>query len=352
MAVEPLSFLAPTQLDPGLVDACGSEPNTLCEFVYDQTGSTTTAEIVDWVVERPLKIALILLLAFVANLMLRRLIDRGVARMVADREAKLAQREQNEVEDGRFDAFQDKARRKTEYLLQRSERSQQRAHTLGSVGKSVVAFALWGLAFLLILGEFDVNLGPLVAGAGVVGIALGFGAQSLVRDFLSGVFMIIEDQYGVGDVVDVGDATGVVEAVSLRTTRLRDVNGTVWFFPNGEIRRVGNKSQQWARSVLDIGVAYGTDLEQAIAIIKEVADSVWHAQLENATVLEEPEVWGVEAFADSSILIRVVLKTEPSEQFATARAVRRRIKEAFEAAGIEIPFPQRDIRVHQVGPAS
>jgi small conductance mechanosensitive channel len=163
--------------------------------------------------------------------------------------------------------------------------------------------------------------------------------------------MLVEDQYGVGDVIDVGDATGVVEEISLRTTRLRDVDGTVWFVPNGEIRRIGNKSQQWARAVLDVEVAYDTDIEVASEVIKRVADSVWHDELEHATVLEEPEIWGVQEFGASAIAIRLVLKVEPGEQWATAREVRKRLKAVFDTEGIEIPFPQRTVWMHTMPPA-
>jgi small-conductance mechanosensitive channel len=200
------------------------------------------------------------------------------------------------------------------------------------------------------LGEFGVNLAPFIASAGIVGVALGFGAQSLVKDFLSGIFMLLEDQYGVGDIIDVGETSGVVEVVNLRTTRIRDINGTLWHVPNGEIRRVANQSQEWARAVLDIEVAYGTNLAEAMEVIKRVADEVWEEAPENATVLEEPEVWGIEAFGESSIAIRLVMKVEPAEQYATARLVRGRIKEAFEDAGIEIPFPQRTVWLQQAEP--
>jgi small conductance mechanosensitive channel len=193
------------------------------------------------------------------------------------------------------------------------------------------------------LGEFDINLGPLIAGAGIAGIALGFGAQSIVQDFLAGFFMLIEDQYAVGDIVDVGEASGVVEGMGLRTTRLRDVNGTLWYVPNGQIQRVANKSQQWARAVLDIEVAYDTDIELAKRVIKETADSVWNDHLPKATIIEEPEIWGVEMFGESAIAIRLVVKTEPGEQFSTAREIRGRLIVAFTREGIEIPFPQRVI---------
>src|SRR6185369_98079 len=143
-------------------------------------------------------------------------------------------------------------------------------------------------AIFMILGEVGIDLGPLLAGAGIIGVAIGFGSQSLVKDFLSGIFILVEDQFGVGDTVDLGEAVGVVEVVSLRTTRLRSVDGTVWHVPNGEIRRVGNKSQHWSRALLDIQVAYTTDLERAQQVINDVAHAVWH---EDKHVLEEPEVW-------------------------------------------------------------
>ena len=150
-------------------------------------------------------------------------------------------------------------------------RRAQRAETIGAVLRSVVAIVIWSIAVLTVLETLGVNLAPLIAGAGIVGVALGFGAQSLVRDFLSGIFMLIEDQFGVGDVIDTGVATGTVEGVSLRTTRLRDVDGVVWHVPNGDILRVGNKSQQWARAVVDVAVAYDADTGAATEVIREVA---------------------------------------------------------------------------------
>ena len=142
-----------------------------------------------------------------------------------------------------------------------SLRRVQRAETVGALLASVASFGIWTLAALMALGTLGLDLGPLIAGAGIVGVAIGFGSQNLVRDFISGIFMLMEDQYGVGDVVDAGPATGTVEGVGLRTTRLRDVNGTLWHIPNGEIRRVGNRSQGWARALVDVEVAYSTDLD-------------------------------------------------------------------------------------------
>ena len=337
------------QAADGLRDACSDAPGIVCEFVYDLTDNGTVARVADWFVAKPLKVVMILVLAWLLNRLLRRGIDRFIDKLIISREAKAEERRNEEVEDGRFTLFADRALAKAARLAEQAERGKQRALALGSVLKSIGSLVVYSLAIVIVLAEFGVSLGPLVAGAGIVGIAVGFGAQTLVRDFLSGIFMLIEDQYGVGDIIDVGEAAGVVEEVNLRTTRLRDVHGTVWFVPNGEIRRIGNKSQQWARAVLDVEVAYDTNINHAAAVIKEVADTVWHDQLDNATILEEPEIWGVEAFGASSIAIRLVLKVEPGEQWATSREVRKRLKAAFDAEGIEIPFPvsYTHLRAHE-----
>lgn len=207
------------------------------------------------------------------------------------------------------------------------------------------------VSLFLILGELEINLAPLIASAGIAGIALGFGAQSVVKDFLSGIFIILEDHYGVGDIVDTGLATGKVEEVSLRTTRLRDQAGTLWIVPNGEIQRVGNTSQLWSNAVIDVEVSYKTDIDFAIQTIKSVLDEIWHEKNPDATVLEEPTVLGVEALGDSSVIIRAVVRTEPAEQWVMARVARKRIKQALDAAGIEIPFPQRTVWIRREGAA-
>jgi small-conductance mechanosensitive channel len=335
------------QVDSTASDICDAGTDFMCDWVYDLTGNEAIAEAADWVIERPLKVILILVGAWIIDRLVRRAIDRGEARMLRDREAKLNERKDEEVRDGRFAEMELKARQKDIELTQATEQAKQRAKTLGSILRSTATAMIYSIAILMSLGEFDINLGPLIAGAGIAGIAFGFGAQSIVKDFLSGFFMLVEDQYAVGDIIDVGEAGGVVEAISLRTTQVRDVNGTLWYFPNGEIHRVANKSQQWARAVLDIEVAYDTDVDHATRVIKEVADSVWNDHLESATVIEEPEIWGVEMFGESAIAIRLVVKTEPGEQFATARAVRGRLIEAFDTEGIEIPFPQRVVWMKQ-----
>jgi small conductance mechanosensitive channel len=342
-----LSLIAAV-LAQSITDACGVDPGWWCERFYDLTGNETVAEIAQIVLGKLLVVIFILFLAYLANRVLRTVIMRTTDRVVArnqEREtAAAAEAEAAAVPDEHEDEFT--AARRLKNALARAtkvERASQRANTLGALLRSLATIVIYLIAAVTILGEFDINIGPLIASAGIVGIALGFGAQSLVKDFLSGIFMLAEDQYGVGDIIDVGDASGIVEEVSLRVTRLRDVHGTVWWVPNGEIRRVGNKSQQWARAVLDIDVAYDTDLAHAMSVIKRVADGVWADRLEKATVLEEPEIWGVERFGDNAISIRLVLKVEPAEQWSTARLVRGRIKEAFDGEGIEIPFPQRTV---------
>ena len=224
-----------------------------------------------------------------------------------------------------------------------SARRQQRAATIGSLLRSITSAFIIAVAVIELLGVVDVNLAPIVASAGIVGVAVGFGAQNLIRDFISGMFMILEDQYGVGDIIDAGPATGTVEAISLRTTRLRDVHGVVWHVRNGTIDRVGNKSQGWARALLDIPVAYATPVAQARLVIKEVADQLWRDPDFASLVLEEPEVWGVQDLGNDGVHIRLVVKTAPLRQWEVARELRQRIKDRFDQVGIEIPFQQRTV---------
>lgn len=328
-----------------LSDACGADPGYICRWVYEATESEFWAEAAGWFVEKPIRVLVIFGVAWLANRLVRRAIERFTS-AAADR---LVDEEQEKTKQlhGRLGGLGDRVAAKLESVSAQSERKRQRTETLGTVLRSLATAIIYTIALLIALGEFDINLGPFIAGAGIVGIAIGFGAQTVVRDFLTGIFMLIEDQYGVGDIIDVGDASGVVEAVTLRTTRLRDVEGTVWFVPNGEIKRVGNKSQLWARAVMDIEVAYDTDLGAAAAVIKRVADQVWEEALVNATIVEEPEIWGVQEFGASAIAIRLVIKTEPGEQWAAAREIRGRLKAAFDAAGIDIPFPQRTVWLRQ-----
>jgi moderate conductance mechanosensitive channel len=302
----------------------------LCEQVTDLTGNEWLGQAADWLVAKPAVILFIVLLGLVCRWLAYKLVNRLVDRASTGVLPTGPQgRLQSAVEHDNAAARIAAARRK------------QRAETMGAVLKSVASFAIIVIVVIMALSELSVNVGPLIAGAGIVGIALGFGAQSLVSDFLSGLFMLFEDQYGIGDVVDLGDASGTVEAVTLRVTRLRDVNGTVWYIRNGEIRRVGNQSQNWARSVLDVNVGYGEDLSRVRQVLEEACHELYDDADWRGKVMEEPEVWGVERMEADGIAVRVAIKTAPLEQWAVSRELRERIKARFDREGIEIPFPQR-----------
>jgi small conductance mechanosensitive channel len=220
-------------------------------------------------------------------------------------------------------------------------RAEQRATTLGAVLASVVRMAILGVALLMVLGQLGLDLAPLIAGAGIAGVAIGFGAQSLVRDFLSGFFVIVEDQYGVGDVIDVGGTTGTVEELSMRITRLRSADGTVWFVPNGEIRQVGNTSMGWARAVVDILVDYDNDVTEVLELMREEADRFAADPDWSEHVLDAPDVWGVQELGREGITVRTMLQVVPGQQHPATRALRARILTRLRAAGINLPPPPR-----------
>jgi moderate conductance mechanosensitive channel len=306
-------------MDPELLaETCGQDPSWVCQQILESTdGNEFLARTADFLLAKPLQIVLIVLGALVINRLIRRAIARFVQRLRAG-ESMFARLSDDDMARAR---------------------SAARAETISQVLRSVATAAIYGIAALMVLGELGINLGPLLAGAGIAGVAIGFGAQSLVKDFLSGVFMIVEDQFGVGDTVDLGEAVGTVEAVTLRSTRLRDVNGTVWHVPNGTIQRVANKSQQWSRAVLDVAVAYDADVRHASEVIKRVADDMAHEEAWTACILEDPEVSGVESLGAEGIVIRLSVKTQPGEQFKLLREMRVRIKDALAAEGIDIPPP-------------
>ncbi len=281
-------------------------------------------------IETPARILAIIVMALIIRLILHRMINRL---------ARPAER------DGLPRVLRPlREKRGTNAILQStgllSERRTQRAATIASILRSFVSFTIFVLAILLILGELDINLLPLVAGTSIVGVALGFGAQNIVKDFLSGMFMILEDQYGVGDVIDFEQATGTVESVGLRTTRLRDVNGTVWYVRNGEVVRVGNKSQEFAQVVLDVPVAASTDVEAASAAMLEVARQMHDDDDWAEVFLSEPELQGIEAMTREETVIRLVVRVRPLEQWRTARELRRRIREALDRLDIAAGEPQ------------
>ncbi len=206
----------------------------------------------------------------------------------------------------------------------------QRTETIASVLGNL---ATWGLTFTVIsviLSEAGVSPGAIVAGAGILGAGLGFGAQSLVRDLISGLFIVFEDQYGVGDSVDLGQAEGVVESVGLRVTQVRDLEGTLWFVRNGEIMRVGNQSQGWARAVIDVALEYQTDVAHAQEVLAKAAKSI------DGKALGEPEIWGINALSGDQVVLRLVQKTKPEDKDSVARALRHAVKVEFDKANIKL----------------
>ncbi|KQX65824.1 mechanosensitive ion channel protein MscS [Angustibacter sp. Root456] len=283
----------------------------------------------EWLLTHGLRILLIVVVAVVLRWVLQRAVTRFVRRAVdSGLTTHLGRNRATRVIASATGAL--------------SERRRQRTETLGSVLRSLITAVVFGVAFLMVLSEFGVDLAPLLASAGVAGVALGFGAQSLVKDFLSGIFMLLEDQYGVGDLIDVGEAAGTVEEVTLRVTKLRDPSGVAWYVRNGEVVRVGNKSQGWSTAVVDLPVAYTEDVEKVLGIIREVAHTMYLDEKWSPVMIDEPTVAGVEQITGNTVTIRVFAKTEPNEQWGVQRELRERAKIAFDRAGVRAPqvFPQ------------
>jgi small conductance mechanosensitive channel len=220
-----------------------------------------------------------------------------------------------------------------------SPRADQRARTLAAVTGSVVRIVVWTTAGLTILGVLGINLGPLIAGASIVGVALGFGAQALVRDFLSGFFILVEDQYGVGDSVNVSGVKGTVEEVTLRVTRMRSDDGSVWFVPNGEIRKVANATMGWQRALIDILLPLDVDVDRALTVMAEEADALAHDADWEPDIVEPPQVLGVDAMSADGLTIKVTARTIPQRQDAFARLLRARIAARLRREGIPLAKP-------------
>jgi small conductance mechanosensitive channel len=219
--------------------------------------------------------------------------------------------------------------------------AKKRAQTLGKILRHALLTVIAFIAVLTILGEVGIQLGPLLATAGIGAVALGFGAQSLVKDVISGFFIILEDQYRIGDAIDVAGVSGLIESVSLRKTVLRDLEGRVHTIPNGEIKKVTNLSKEWSRAVVDIGISYREDIDHIITLLSEIGKELANEEPYKSAILEPMEILGVEQFKESEIIIRMIVKTVPLKQWEVSRELRRRIKNRFDEKGIQIPFPHR-----------
>jgi small-conductance mechanosensitive channel len=297
---------------PGSLDrACGSSsPGIACRLIWDITNNQHDAELTKAFFAGPvqlgLRIAFVVVLALIARLAAQRLIRRVTAR------ATLRQDTGNE---------------RSRSIL--GERRQQRASALGSVLGNAASVTIFTIAIFIILGDLGLNLAPILASAGVLGIAIGFGAQNLVQDFLAGTFILLEDQYGVGDVIDIDSISGTVEAVSLRITRVRDVNGVIWHIRNGTITKSGNESHGWARAVVDFPVPYDLDISQVRQMMESTAVAMWQDPAWQEVILERPEVWGVQEVTSDSVLVRVIARTAPLRQWEVGRELRERLKLAL-----------------------
>jgi small conductance mechanosensitive channel len=293
-----------------------------CNYVATHTGLTWLADTGYYVVLKPLRIALIIVVAVVLRVLVHR-----VVRRITDRAS--------ERRGGLLNPLRDRIPPPVQEATAGVpvERRKQRAEALGSVLRSITSIAIFSVAAMMVLGELGLNLAPLLASAGIAGVALGFGAQNLVKDFIAGLFMLLEDQYGVGDVVDLGEVGGTVEEVGLRITTIRDAKGVLWYIRNGEIVRVGNRSQGWAVVVIDVPVGFA-GVEEATEVLRAAAATLSDDPEYSADLLEAPQVLGVEQITMDGAVLRTTVRTVSAAQWRVGRELRHRLTDALESAGI------------------
>ena len=350
---------------PAVTPSC-LNANDLCHFVYAHTHNSWLASSSFWLIVKPFDIVVIIILAMVARFLVRRAIRRLVRRTAYGAEAKAAAAREaagKQEEAGKHDtdpaapgggtAAKPTGTQAGGHFLRAAvqvplalrpfqrtldtqlfpERRQQRAEAIGSILASFATATIFSVALLMILAELGIQLAPLLASAGIAGIALGFGAQTLVKDLLAGLFMLLEDQYGVGDAVDVGEASGTVESVGLRITSIRDGRGVLWHVRNGEIVRVGNKSQGWAVGVIDVPIGFAR-VEDATRVLQEAAEAFAADPEWVDTLIEPPSVLGVERVSVDGTVLRVTVKTTIETQPRVGRELRARLVAALDDAGI------------------
>ena len=299
---------------------CGNQ-GAFCEALYEWTDNEMLAEGVSFLLSTPFKIVIIIMTALILN----RITRKGIRRLT-DRLGKATANHGDSV------------------VTERSvERAEQRANTSGSLLRSLSTAVIYGAALILMFEVFGISMIPIIASAGVLAIAIGSGAQSVVEDLLRGVFMLTEDQFGVGDRISVGAVNGYVERVTLRTTVIRDTQGTLWHVPNSEIDWVANEAQETSRATIEIGVSYTADIDEAMEVLQRaaeaaVADPAWQEH-----VTRPPEVSGVQELSDDAVNIRVIVWVDAGERRRFERHLRQQLKEALDAAGIEMPNRQVDV---------
>jgi moderate conductance mechanosensitive channel len=326
ISLVPAAPLAPRHApvpEPGtLASNCGANPGIACRLAWDLSHSSTVAQVVQVYLAGPVgragRIAFIIVVALIIRAVANRLINK-----ITERAAVMSAPAEGAVHRAGVVAH-----------LAGTERREQRARALGSILRSAVSVLVFGIAILMILGVLGFDLAPLLASTAVLGVALGFGAQNLVRDYLAGILMLVEDHYGVGDTINVQDATGTVEAMTLLSTRMRDVNGVVWHIRNGTIDTVGNESQGWSRAVIDYPVAYSEDLARVRRLMAQAAGGMYRDRRWRRLMLEQPEVWGAQELSSTEVTMRIVAKTEPMRQWEVARELRARVKSVLDTAGV------------------
>jgi small conductance mechanosensitive channel len=321
-------------------EVCGPQTRRVCEWVWERTdGSAAAASAADWLVGRPLAILGVLVGGWVLRWVVRRLVTRAVRRVLAVAPLLPGQ---NTFGDPRLDLAAmpggppaEEARRET------------RARAVSVAISSSLSGLVWVMVLIAVCGIVGLDLGPVIASAGLAGVALAFGAQSLVQDLLGGLFILLEDHFGIGDEVDLGDAVGVVERISLRETVLRGLDGTVWHVRNGEIERVGNHSQVWSAAVIDVEVVHGTDVPAASALMAGAAAAVAATAPWRDQVIGPPQVLGVQALSGDGLTLRLLMRTLAGSHFAVERALRERVAVAFGEAGVEFAARRLSGQIHR-----
>jgi small-conductance mechanosensitive channel len=307
-----------TETDVDVV--CGNQ-GALCEALYEWSGNEAAAEIASFFFGTPVKIVIIAVLALILNRLAQRVIRR-----ISDRLGTATADHGDMV------------------VTDRSvERAEERASTIGSLLRSLSSAFVYSAALIMMLEVSGISVIPVIASAGVLSIAIGFGAQSVVEDLLRGVFMLAEDQFGVGDRISVGAVNGYVERVTLRTTVIRDSEGTLWHVPNSEIDWVANEAQETSRATIEIGVSYTADLDEATDVLLKAAEDAAADPAWQEYVTRPPEVSGIQELADDAVNIRVIVWVDAGERRKFERHLRRQLKDAVDAAGIEMPNRQVDV---------
>lgn len=301
----------------------GDQLNALQTFLHDAADAT-------------ISLAATVVVVFVLWLIARRVI-KGVTRSIAEGAPLNNRKARKALAKARIEIPEVDT---TEARLE-AERRRQRAGTIRTVLNSAITVLAVVVVAVALLSVFGIPVGPLIASAGIAGVALGFGAQSLVKDVLAGIFMLLEDQYGVGDIVDLGEAIGSVEEVGLRSTRLRSIDGTVWYVPNGEIRRVGNMTRLWSRVLMEVRFSYDTDVDAARQAMLDAVTAARADEDINMAILSEPEVPGIEAFEFNAFMLRLMVQVNPATQWEVQRAVRRQMRITFARRNLRLAVPDQ-----------